>query len=819
MTDSDQSMEYLLTELQETRKRVAALEAEVSKRTQSEQALRATQLESDELYRSLFDNMLNGFTYCKMLFELGRPVDFVYLEVNKAAETLMGLTDAIGKKASEVFPGVRQSDPRIFEILGAVALTGQPVKFETYLEIARQWFAVSVYSPKPEYFVTVFEIITERKQAEEALRAGEEKFRLITDNIADIVITADETGRYTFISPSHKRVMGRGEEVIGASVFEYIHPEDMCEVLANFDKALPGGRSIRTEYRYLHPERGYIWLEAEGSFFDLQGARTGVVVARDITERKQSEKALRESEELNRMLFQSMAVGFVLHEVVTDENGAPKDLRILQVNQAFEQITGLAAEQITGRTLRELSSDVDPYWINLYGQVALTGAPSHFETFRSQINKYIEVNAYAPRQGQVAALVLDVTERKRAEEEKERLQTQLAQAKKMETVGRLAGGIAHDFNNMLMAIMGHTELALMQCDDVHPVHAHLNAVEKAVQRSAALVKQLLGFARKQTVLPKVMDLNDTIAGILKMLRRIIGEDIDLTWRPGADLWTVKIDPTQIDQILVNLCVNARDAIVGIGKISIETGNEEIDHLYCAQNNEFSPGKYVMMAVSDTGCGMEEETLAKIFEPFFTTKGVGKGTGLGLATVYGIVKQNDGFISVSSKPGRGACFKIYFHKYEGEIQAMPSEVQSEIPCGRGETILLVEDDPAALDIGKSMLEKLGYAVLGAPTPDEALELAKIYASEISVMLTDVIMPNMNGRDLARRMTSIKPELVCVFTSGYTANVIEHQGILDDAVLFLQKPYSMRNLAIIIRKALDKYAPPQERNAVRQPHILQ
>jgi two-component system cell cycle sensor histidine kinase/response regulator CckA len=396
---------------------------------------------------------------------------------------------------------------------------------------------------------------------------------------------------------------------------------------------------------------------------------------------------------------------------------------------------------------------------------------------------------------------LDITKRKQAEAEKEKLQAQLIQAQKMEAVGRLAGGVAHDFNNMLTVIMGHTELALKNVAPLDPLHADLQEIDQAARRSADLTRQLLAFARKQTIAPRVLNLNDTVSGMLKILRRLIGEDIDLAWRPGAELWPVKIDPSQIDQILANLCVNARDAITGVGKVTIETGNITLDEAYCADHAGFVPGDYVLLAVSDDGCGMDEETQAHLFEPFFTTKGMGKGTGLGLATVYGIVKQNNGFIYVYSEPGQGTTFKIYFPHHKVEPAETSVESALETPLGGTEIVLMVEDEKAILDLGKSILRELGYTVLIAKTPGEAIRLVDEHTGDIHLLLTDVVMPEMNGRVLAERLASIRPGLKCLYMSGYTANAIAYRGVLEEGVHFIQKPFSMKDLAVRVREVLD------------------
>jgi signal transduction histidine kinase/ActR/RegA family two-component response regulator len=397
--------------------------------------------------------------------------------------------------------------------------------------------------------------------------------------------------------------------------------------------------------------------------------------------------------------------------------------------------------------------------------------------------------------------IRDITERKRAEEEKDALQAQLMQAQKMESVGRLAGGVAHDFNNMLSAIIGHAELAMMKSSPSEPIRLNLKAIVDSAYRSADLTRQLLAFARKQTVAPKIINVNEAVTGMLKMLLRLIGEDIEVVWKPKTGLWQVKIDPTQIDQILANLCINARDAITGVGKVDIETANIAIDEAYCAFHLGFVCGDYVMLAVSDDGCGMSKEVLDHIFEPFFTTKDMGKGTGLGLATLYGIVKQNNGFINVYSEPDKGTTFKIYLPRFVGEFMEPAAKRTAETPKGHGETMLLVEDEPVILDVSREMLEQLGYAVLIASTPGEALRIARDHAAEIQMLITDVVMPEMNGRDLANLIGDIKPGLKCLFISGYTANVIAHHGILDPGIHFIQKPFSMEHLAAKVREVLD------------------
>jgi signal transduction histidine kinase/FixJ family two-component response regulator len=379
----------------------------------------------------------------------------------------------------------------------------------------------------------------------------------------------------------------------------------------------------------------------------------------------------------------------------------------------------------------------------------------------------------------------DITHRKQLED-------QLRQAQRLESIGNLAGGVAHDFNNMLSIILGNTEIMMENMDETHPVMAQLNEIKKAAAHSVDLTRQLLAFARKQTIAPKVIDINETIEGMLKMLTRLIGENIDFAWIPKHGLWPVKVDPSQVDQMLANLCVNARDAISDVGKLIIETDNSVFNEAYCRHHLGYKPGEYVMIAVSDNGCGMDKKTCENIFEPFFSTKDFGKGTGLGLATVYGIVKQNNGFIHVYSERNKGTTFKIYLPRNaEKTVQPQPQEIEEAVAIG-SETILLVEDEKAILRMITIMLTSLGYSVLTASSPTEAIAIAESRTEEIDMLMTDVVMPEMNGRELAEKVSRICPDLKRLFMSGYTANVIAHRGVLDEGMHFINKPFSKQEL---------------------------
>lgn len=392
--------------------------------------------------------------------------------------------------------------------------------------------------------------------------------------------------------------------------------------------------------------------------------------------------------------------------------------------------------------------------------------------------------------------------RERIERAHDSMQSQMLQAQKMESIGRLAGGVAHDYNNMLSVILGYAEMATGRVRPDDPLYADLQEIRKAANRSAEITRQLLAFARKQTVKPEILNLNETVEGMLRMLRRLIGEDITLVWLGGSKIWPVKMDPVQLDQVLANLCINARDAIAGVGSITIETENVTLDEVYCTEYVDASPGDYLVLTVGDTGSGMDRETLDRIFEPFFTTKGVGKGTGLGLPTVYGIVRQNNGFIHVYSEPGEGSTFRIYLPRYVGDDAqgGRPGADQGRVPQGRGETVLLVEDDPGMRKMAETMLQSLGYRVLAAESSDDAIRLVREHPGGIELLITDVVMPDMNGRQLAGKLLEIEPDLKCLFMSGYTANVIAHHGVLDKDVHFIEKPFSIKVIAEKIREIL-------------------
>ncbi len=640
----------------------------------------------------------------------------------------------------------------------------------------------------------------EQTELNKALWESEEKYRVLFNTFPIGITLSDATGNIVTSN-------ARAAELLGLSKDEHekrrIDGEEW-RIIRTDGTPMPSGEYASTralkENRLVEniemgvekPDGSVSWINVTAA--PLQFGNSGVVITyNDITAHRKAERDY-------QTLFREMMDGFALHEILCNEEGEPVDYRFLAFNPAFERMTGLKAGEAIGKTVLEVMPGIERHWIETYGNVARTGEPAFFENYTVELNKHFEVKAFRPAPNQFACIIADITERKLSEWEKEKLQTQLVQAQKMESVGRLAGGVAHDFNNMLSVILGHTEMALDVVEPGQLLYEDLMEIRKAAERSASLTRQLLTFARKQTVEPKVIDLNETVEGMLKMLRRLIGEDIDLFWKPGRNLRPIKVDPNQIDQLLANLCVNARDAITGVGKITIRTEVASFDAAYCSEHPGFEAGSYVKLSVGDTGCGMDSETIDHLFEPFFTTKEMGKGTGLGLASVYGMVKQNKGFIHVNSEPGQGTTFNVFLPSLAVKTFGSGETTLAPMTEHGHETVMVVEDEPAILKMTSLMLEKLGYQVLPVGKPEEAIRLAQTHTGRIDLLMTDVIMPQMNGRALANTLIALHPDLKLLFMSGYTANVIAHHSVLDEGVHFIQKPFSRKELAAKVRQIL-------------------
>jgi PAS domain S-box-containing protein len=662
--------------------------------------------------------------------------------------------------------------------------------------------------------------ITERKKAQQAFAESEKRYRMIVENMHDTIWTMDLNLNYTYQSPSEIRVTGyTPEEIMNIPIDKVLTPESFTRasrLLADeLEKELRGEpvdpkRSSTFEVEIYHKNGGTILQEISASFNrDEQGKPVEIMlVGRDITARKKIEAALRESEKRYRMIVENMQDTITLLDMNLQQlYQSPSEIRV--TGYTPEEIMKIPIEQqITPESLeramkvlseefeKEFSSEpVDPH----------RSIMIEVESYRKDggtvwLEETVTFNR--DESGKPIGILLsgrNITERKKAEQERDRLAAQLLHSQKMETVGRLAGGVAHDFNNMLNVILGYTDLARMRLPMENPIYSDLMEIEKAATRSRDLTAQLLAFSRKQIISPRVIDLNALISETQKAITRLIGEDIDLKFYPGDDLWAIKFDPVQIEQILINLAVNARDAMPQGGRLLLETSNIAIDAAFSEAHLDITPGNYVLLNVSDTGTGIQKETIPFVFEPFFTTKDVGKGTGLGLATVYGIIKQNDGFISVSSEPGRGSAFKMYLPRTE-EIATI-HEKTYERPAAPGSgTILLVEDDEMVLKMVSNMLEALGYMVIATENPQDALSLCERAAAPIDLVITDVVMPQMSGKELRDKLTVLRPELKILFMSGYTSNIIAQHGVLEECTQFIQKPFSIHLLAEKVKQMI-------------------
>jgi two-component system, cell cycle sensor histidine kinase and response regulator CckA len=637
------------------------------------------------------------------------------------------------------------------------------------------------------------------RRSEAILRDRERYLRSVLAAAPVVLWALDLQGLFTLSEGRGLSALGlKPGQVVGQSVFDVYRSE--AEVLRQVRRGLAGEEFDGETYA-----AGRHWNTFYVTLRDDNGVQVGMLgISVDITDRKRAEAALDQERRRLAAILEGTDAGTWEWHVQTGE---------VVFNETWARFVGY--------TLEELSPTSIDTWARLAHPDDLKASNALLERhFRGELELYECESRMRHKDGSwiwvldkgkvtrwtddgrpllMAGTHQEITARKRAEEAARQLETQLQHAQKLESIGRLAGGVAHDFNNMLGVIIGHAELAMAQVDEDGPVHGDLMAIRAAAERSADLTRQLLAFARRQPVTPKVLDLNGTVPGVLGMLGRLVGENIAIAWHPGPGLWPVKVDPSQIDQILANLCVNARDAISGAGRVAVETENCVIGDEHCAKHPDADPGDHVRLTVSDTGCGIEPGALAHVFEPFFTTKGFAKGTGLGLATVYGIVRQNGGFVDVSSEPGRGSTFKIYLPRHRGSESLVGRHAEPATPRGN-ETILLVEDEPANLAMVAKMLERHGYTVIPAQTPREAIRLASECTGAIHLLLTDVVMPEMNGRELARHLQGSVAGLKVLFTSGYTADVIAHHGVLDEGTAFIQKPFSSANLRAKVREVL-------------------
>lgn len=643
-------------------------------------------------------------------------------------------------------------------------------------------------------------VLTEQEvsiQSLENLERAKNNLDTTLKSIGDAVIATDRKGNITLMNPVAENLTGWNlSEALQKPLIEVFHIVSAENRNAAENPVKKVLASKKTEGLANHTlliakdgtERQI--SDSAAPIFQDEGILTGVVlVFRDVSEEYRMLENLKESEEDYRRLFEEHAAVKLILDPETGD--------VIDANEAAANFYGWSREELKKKRIQDINT-LSPEEIAAEIEKVKKEKRIHFEFRHRRADGSIRDVAILSsvirlkNKEYLHSIIHDISQRKR-------LEAQLIQSQKMESIGRLAGGVAHDFNNMLGIIMGNAELMETRLDASHPAMDELREIKKAAERSTELTKQLLAFARRQTIAPRVLNLNHSIEGMLKMLHRLIGEDIELRWHPAENLRYIRMDSSQLDQILVNLAVNAKDAIAGVGKMTIETVNASFGEDYGESHGDYIPGDYVMLAVSDNGCGIEKEHLTQLFEPFFTTKSQGSGTGLGLSMIYGIVRQNQGFINVYSEPGKGSTFRIYLPATDEEIPAAPDAEKTSLPQGK-ECILLVEDEPALLELTGRILEKLGYEVMAASTPKEAIALAEQHGKKIHMLLTDVIMPQMNGQELSLSIENFCPGIHCLFMSGYTANVIAHHGVLKPGINFIQKPFSMKDLAGKIRETM-------------------
>jgi PAS domain S-box-containing protein len=646
--------------------------------------------------------------------------------------------------------------------------------------------------------------ISERKRALAALTASEALTRGILENVQDAYVRADRDSRILMVSPSAVSLYGYDsmEEMIGFSTtLLYANEEERLSIVEEIKQH----GDVRDRIGKGRKKDGTLfWVSMNARFFeDEQGVAGAECFVRDISERKLAEETLRESKERYEQLVDKTDTGFV----VIDDKGI-----VVKANEPYQRLTGAERiEDVVGHSVTEWTApDERTNNAQAIALCARQGSIQNFETVYqhkdgTRLDIAIDAGVERTPDGEthIASLCRNITERKRAEAQRKQLEEQLRGAQRMEAIGLLAGGIAHDFNNLLSVILCSTEFAMERVRENDRAREELLEVKKAGERAVALTRQILAFSRKQVMQPAVLNLNQIAAGVEKMLHRILGEDIDYLQVLAPNLGPVRADPGQIEQVMVNLVVNARDAMPDGGKLTIETRNVDLDEEYAARHVSVKPGPYVQFTVSDTGCGMDKKTQARIFEPFFTTKEKGKGTGLGLSTVYGIVKQSGGNIWIYSEPGQGTTFKIYLPRdLSSPMKATSSRLAAIATAPTGtETILVVEDEEAILGIAKRILREAGYTVLTATNPNEALLTCDAHQGKVNLLLTDVVMPQMGGRALAEHVTLDRPEIKVLYMSGYADDAIVHHGTLDPGTNFIAKPFSATDLKKKVRQVLD------------------
>ncbi|TAN39531.1 MAG: PAS domain S-box protein [Nitrospirae bacterium] len=783
-------------------------------------------------------------------------------------------------------------------------------------------FAADLYIMETWELFGVF--LSDVRNTEEQLKVSEERFRAIFDSISDAIFIHDpETGAILDVNQRMCEMFGYSKaEALRLSVGDMSQNEGSYTQAHAREWLARAAQGEPQLFEWLCKDKSgrLFWAEVNMRRASVAGTDQLLVLVRDISGRKKAEEALQQSERRYRELFDSMIDGFALHEIICDAEGKPCDYRFLEVNPAFERVTGLRAQDLIGRTVLEVMPKTEPYWIEQYGHVAMTGETLHYKNYSAELGKYYEVTAYRPAPGQFACIAVDITEQRLSDLAKERsekllqaiidtepecvklldaeaklimmnraglemlqadsldqvkgqcvcplvtseyrqafldltrrvfegetgtlvfevvgikgrhvwlethavpfrnekdeivallgitrditehrrLEEQLRQSQKMESIGTLAGGVAHDFNNILTAIIGYGHLTLMSMGPDDPVRLNIENMLEAAERAAHLTKDLLLFSRKQLINKRPIDLNAIVRKLEKFLARVIGEDISFqTNLPDPEL-RVLADAHQLEQVLMNLATNARDAMPMGGSFTLTTGQVRLNEQFIALHGYGKPEMYALITVSDTGIGMDEETLKRIYEPFYTTKEVGKGTGLGLAVIYGIVRQHEGFIHAYSEPGLGTTFRIFLPllaSMQGDEQAQPEMVS---PAQGTETVLLAEDNHVVRNLTETVLKDSGYTVISAVDGEDAVQKYREHKDRIQLLLFDLIMPKKGGKEAYDEIRAIMPDVKILFTSGYSPDIVRAKTTLGNSAAIAYKPISPGDLLRKVRSILD------------------
>jgi PAS domain S-box-containing protein len=779
---------------------------DVTEHKRADEALR----ESEERYRTILENIEDGY------YEVDLAGNFTFF--NDSLCRMLGYSrdEMIGMGNQQYTD--QENRKKLFQAFNEVYRTGEPAKEFDWGVIRKDGtklfgeVSVSLIKDskgKPIGFRGIARDITKRKQAEEALRTEKQRFQTLTENSPFGMVMIDQDGTFKYMNPKFRELFGYDLTDIpdGKTWFKKAYPNptyrhDVIEAWINDLKSFKPGEK-RSQIFTVTCKDG---TEKTINFIPVQ-LETGenLMACEDITERKRAEEALRNSEERFRIAAKSSS------DLIWDWDILDGSL------EWFGNI-----DERLGYNPGEFPRTIDAWEKVIHPDEhdrVMTALDQHLKMYKPYMEEYRvqrkdgtfcywtdRGTAFWDEKGNPFKMIgacEDITDRKRAEEEMRALEEQFRQSQKMEAVGRLGGGIAHDFNNLLTVIKGYSQLSLLDLKESDPLWGNIQEIQKATQRATDLTRQLLAFSRRQILDLKVLDMNTLLRDLDKMLRRIIGEDIELVTLSDGNLGRVKIDPGQIEQVIFNLAVNARDAMPAGGKLLIETTNVELDKEYANAHIGVAPGRYVKLSVSDTGIGMSQEVREKVFEPFFTTKDKGKGTGLGLSTVYGIVKQSGGNIWVYSEPGHGTTFKIYLPKVEEELDTLHGRDETEFSPRGSETVLLVEDEQEVRLLAHRLLSQQGYRVLEATNGEEALYVAHEQGGEeIHLLLTDVVMPQMGGKELADQLKILRPDIKVLYTSGYTDDAIVHHGVLEPGIHFLQKPFSLKTLSHKVREVLDR-----------------